>query len=87
VKRLRSTRRLAGVTLGGPPLAGVPAGLLVPMVRRALLTGRGPAALLAWLRGRAGRLPAREATERLAAALASDLLRLLADARPGHAGG
>lgn len=82
----RSTKRLRGAgTLGGrggrsaPP--GVPANLLAPMVRRAVLTGRGPAGLLLWLRGQVGACPVREPTERFVLALTADLLRAMRDPR------
>lgn len=51
--------------------------LLLPMVRRAVRTGRGPAALLLWIRGRVGDEPLGHQTERVIRALAEDLARLL----------
>jgi hypothetical protein len=53
------------------------AALLLPMVRRAVRTERGPAALVSWLRHRP-EPPADRRTER-AATLADELARLLAD--------
>ena len=55
------------------------AALLLPMVRRAVRSERGPAALISWLRHRCGPPPARERPEE-AARLAEDLARLLSDA-------
>jgi hypothetical protein len=59
------------------------------MVRRAVLTGRGPVGLLAWLRARLGGRPVREPSERFVLALTAELLQILRDPRgpaPGAAG-
>lgn len=87
--RPRSTERLhAAATLGGratsgrrrpPPALSV--SLLVPIVRRAVITGRGPAALLLWLHARVGTWPVYRPTEPFILALAADFLRVLGNAR------
>jgi hypothetical protein len=61
------------------------AALLLPMVRRAVRTRRGPAALLGWLRQRAGPPRAGHPTELAARRLTADLVRALVDppGRPG----
>lgn len=55
------------------------AALLLPMVRRAVRTERGPSALVSWLRECSGPAPAGYPTEGVAL-LAEDLARLLSDA-------
>ena len=72
-------RRTAARILGGSqiPHAEV-AALLLPLVRRAVRTDRGPAALVSWLRRCSGPSPAVHQTER-AAALAEGLARFLSD--------
>lgn len=52
-------------------------GLLVPMIRRAVRTGRGPAALLPWIRSRAGDEPLGDQNECVIRTLAEDLARIL----------
>jgi hypothetical protein len=51
------------------------------MVRRAVLTGRGPTGLILWLRARVGTWPVHRPTEPLLLALTADFLRVLGDAR------
>jgi hypothetical protein len=73
--------RRAARILGEGQIPQEVAALLLPMVRRAVRTERGPSALVSWLRQRFGPPPAGHPTER-AATLADDLARLLAEA-PG----
>jgi hypothetical protein len=79
----------------GPLAAGLPghgpvrpeelAALLLPMVRRAVRTERGPAALVGWLRRRAAGPRAGPPTEQAARRLTDDLVRVLF-APPGSPG-
>ena len=68
-------RAVTGV-LGGKPISHTEvATLLLPMVRRAVRTERGPAALVSWLRRYSGSLHAGDPAQ--GAALAEGLARLL----------
>jgi hypothetical protein len=72
-------RRAAARILGGDQIPDAEvAALLLPMVRRAVRTERGPAALVSWLRRCSGPSPGGDQTER-AAGLAEGLARLLSD--------
>lgn len=55
------------------------AALLLPMVRRAVRTNGGPAALLSWLRQRPGPPPG-GLSERASKSLAAELARLMTEA-------
>lgn len=72
----RTAARILGA--GQFPLEAL-AALLLPMVRRAVRTGRRPVALVSWLRHRSGPAPADRQTEPAATA-AEELARLLAEA-------
>ena len=70
-------RPAARIPGGGPVTHAEAAALLLPMVRRAVRTERGPAALLSWLRRCSGSLLAGDPAQ--GAALADGLARLLFD--------
>jgi len=57
-------------------------GLVLPMVARAVRTGRGPAALVHWVRQQRAQMPAGEPADRFARSLSEHLVRLLLD--PAH---
>lgn len=67
-------RAVARILGGGPTSHSEVAALLLPMVRRAVRTERGPAALVSWLRRYSGSLPAGDSAQ---GALAEGLARLL----------
>ena len=68
-------RAVARILGGGPISHTEVAALLLPMVRRAVHTERGPAALVSWLRRFSGSLHAGDPAQ--GAALAEGLARLL----------
>ena len=75
-------RQLAGRLLrdNSGPLEPVElAALVLPMVRRAVRTERGPAALVNWLRQRPGTLRTALHSERAVRRLTEDLVRVLFD--------
>ncbi|QJW99414.1 hypothetical protein [Frigoriglobus tundricola] len=71
-------RRLQDETTG--PLAHADlAALILPMVRRAVRTDHGPAALVGWLRQQPGTFRASPKTDQALRRLSEDLVRLLFD--------
>lgn len=73
----RLATRILGESRGLPP--DKLAALLLPMVRRAVRTERGPAALVGWLRQRPGAPRAGHRSEGAERLLTEDLVRALVD--------